>query len=102
MAKQDADISINTERIWSQLMELAEIGKQESGGVTRTSLSPEDLTARKLLMSWMQEAGLEVRVDEAGNIIGRLPGTDEAITESVMTGSHIDSVLNGGKFDGPL
>ncbi|MEH7417309.1 hypothetical protein V7266_18730 [Neobacillus drentensis] len=43
MAKQIANISINTERIWSQLMELAEIGKQESGGVTRTSLSPEDL-----------------------------------------------------------
>jgi allantoate deiminase len=54
MAKQIANISINTERIWSQLMELAEIGKQESGGVTRTSLSPEDLTARKLLMNWMQ------------------------------------------------
>ncbi|ULT58777.1 Zn-dependent hydrolase [Neobacillus drentensis] len=102
MAKQIAKISINTERIWSQLMELAEIGKQESGGVTRTSLSPEDLTARKLLINWMQETDLEVRVDEAGNIIGRLPGTDESIAESVMTGSHIDSVLNGGEFDGPL
>ncbi|WP_047151833.1 Zn-dependent hydrolase [Aneurinibacillus tyrosinisolvens] len=96
-----AILAINAERVWTQLIELAEIGRQESGGVTRTSLSPEDLEARELLIRWMTEAGLEVRIDEAANIIGSLPGTDPSLAP-VMVGSHIDSVLNGGKFDGPL
>jgi allantoate deiminase len=90
----------NGERVWQHIMELAEIGRTGEG-VTRLSLTPEDLKARERLIEWMREAGLHVRVDGAGNIIGRLDGLDPTLTP-VMAGSHIDSVLNGGKFDGPL
>lgn len=82
-------------------MELGKIGEECSGGVTRTSLSAEDIEGRKYVIQLMQDAGLYVRCDSVGNIIGTLPGSDQNAT-SVMTGSHIDTVSNGGKFDGSL
>lgn len=85
-------------------MELGEIGSisnRPEEGVTRLSLSLEDLKARQYTMNVMREAGLEVRVDSVGNIIGKLVGTDPS-APAVLTGSHVDTVIQGGKFDGAL
>lgn len=92
---------INADRLWSRLSELAEIGKSEDGGVTRFSFTGEERAAKDLVASYMREAGLEVREDAAGNLIGR---RESHVGEApvVLTGSHVDSVRNGGDFDGPL
>ncbi|MFL0554413.1 MULTISPECIES: Zn-dependent hydrolase [Paenibacillus] len=92
---------INAGRLWKRLMELGEIGAQESGGVTRFSFTAEEREAKEQVARYMKEAGLAVREDAAGNLIGRREGSDPA-APVVLTGSHIDTVPSGGKFDGPL
>ncbi|AWB47009.1 Zn-dependent hydrolase [Paenibacillus sp. CAA11] len=92
---------INAERLWDRLMELGEIGAQESGGVTRYSFTEEERQAKSLVARYMSEAGLSVHEDAAGNLIGRREGTDPQASV-VLTGSHIDTVPDGGKFDGAL
>lgn len=82
-------------------MELGEIGKQLSGGVTRLSFTAEERRAKDLVVSYMREAGLAVHEDAAGNVIGRKEGTNREASV-VLIGSHLDSVYNGGRFDGPL
>jgi len=78
-----------------------EIGKDPKGGVTRLAFSPEDITARRRIIALMQDAyHLEVRVDAWGNIFGHRSGNGER-AGVLLTGSHMDSVRNGGKFDGP-
>ena len=92
---------IDADRLWSRLSELAEISRSEGGGVTRLSFTEEERAAKDLVASYMREAGLAVREDVAGNLIGRREGRvgDDPV---VLTGSHLDSVRNGGDFDGPL
>lgn len=92
---------INANRLWERLMQLGTIGRQEAGGVTRLSFTPEERAAKDLVKGFMLEAGLAVREDEAGNLIGRKDGTNSQ-APVVLVGSHIDSVPNGGDFDGPL
>ncbi|WP_033012653.1 hydantoinase/carbamoylase family amidase [Geobacillus kaustophilus] len=92
---------IQGERLWQRLMELGEVGKQPSGGVTRLSFTAEERRAKDLVASYMREAGLFVYEDAAGNLIGRKEGTNPDATV-VLVGSHLDSVYNGGCFDGPL
>jgi allantoate deiminase len=92
---------INKERLWSRLNLLGEIGKTDTNGVTRLSFTPEERAAKDLVAVFMIEAGLKVREDEVGNLIGRKDGGNPNASV-VLTGSHIDSVLNGGNFDGPL
>ncbi|MGG3470623.1 Zn-dependent hydrolase [Neobacillus pocheonensis] len=92
---------INEERLWKRLQLLSEIGRTESGGVTRLSFTKEERAAKDLVASYMKEAGLEVREDEVGNLIGRKEGLNPEAAV-VLTGSHVDSVFNGGNFDGPL
>ncbi|MDQ7794951.1 MAG: Zn-dependent hydrolase [bacterium] len=77
---------------------LAAIGKTPGGGVTRLAFSPAALQAHRLAARWMEEAGLRVRDDAAGNLIGRREGTGPAI----VIGSHLDTVPDGGAFDGAL
>ncbi|WP_042168560.1 Zn-dependent hydrolase [Paenibacillus gorillae] len=97
---ETATLRINRERLWHLLQQLGEIGADaSSGGVTRLSLSEAELEARQFIVHLMKDAGLTVRQDEAGNLIGRLEGE---ITGAVATGSHIDSVIQAGRFDGPL
>jgi allantoate deiminase len=88
-------------RLWLRLSELAEIGKHEGGGVARLSFAPEVRAAKDLVVSYMEEAGLSVREDAAGNLFGRREGSDPD-APAVLVGSHVDSVVNGGDFDGPL
>jgi allantoate deiminase len=92
---------INQDRLWERIHLLGEIGKTESGGITRLSFSEEEQDAKRLVASFMREAGLSVREDEVGNLIGRKEGVDPTLPV-VLTGSHVDSVYNGGNFDGPL
>lgn len=94
-------MEINKDRLWARLMELGEIGKQSSGGVTRYSFTLDESRAKELVIAYMKEAGLAVREDAAGNIIGRREGTNPEAAV-VLTGSHIDTVPDGGMFDGAL
>ncbi len=70
-------------------------------GANRIGYSTEEDEAHELAAAWMREAGLDVSVDGSGNLIGRLIGEEPELPE-VWTGSHLDSVPQGGRFDGPL
>ena len=80
-----------------RLEELARIGATASGGVTREAWSPEDLAARDVVAGWMTEAGLDVTVDAAANLVGRQPGRTG---RWLATGSHLDTVIEAGPYDG--
>ncbi len=92
-------LSIDGERLWSSLMQLARIGATPKGGSCRLALTPLDAQGRDLVVQWMRDAGLSVHVDRIGNIFGRRPGLDSTLPP-IMTGSHIDTQPTGGKFDG--
>jgi len=92
---------VDGDRLWRRLSELAEIGKRESGGVTRLSFTDEERSAKDLVASYMEEGGLAVREDAVGNLFGRREGSDPD-APAVLVGSHVDSVYDGGNFDGPL
>ncbi|HXV07949.1 MAG TPA: Zn-dependent hydrolase [Burkholderiales bacterium] len=91
--------TINAQRLWDSLMQLAGIGATKKGGVCRLALSDLDGEARALFIGWCKEAGCSVKVDAIGNIFARRPGQD-AHAPAVVTGSHIDTQPSGGKFDG--
>lgn len=90
---------VNSDRLAQSIVSLAQIGQIPSGGVRRIAYSPEDIQARNLVQHWMLEAGMSVRIDTAGNIIGRYPGKFPQ-GPALATGSHIDTVPNGGRYDG--
>jgi N-carbamoyl-L-amino-acid hydrolase len=92
------DIRINLDRLVKDIEELGQIGRDPKGGISRPSFSGADREARKWLKGRISDAGLQLRQDGAGNIFGRLEGTGNTI----MTGSHIDTVINGGVFDGSV
>lgn len=91
--------SVNGDRLWRSLMDMAEIGATAGGGVGRIALTDLDKAGRDLFVRWCKDAGLAVRIDQMGNIIGRRAGADDG-TPPVVTGSHLDSQPLGGKFDG--
>jgi beta-ureidopropionase / N-carbamoyl-L-amino-acid hydrolase len=93
-------LNVNGKRLNQSLDDLAHIGQLDNGGICRLAFSPEDCQGRELVRRWMVEAGLEVRIDTAGNMIGRLAG--QRLAPALATGSHIDTVPCGGKFDGNL
>ncbi|MFC2949324.1 M20 family metallo-hydrolase [Virgibacillus sediminis] len=97
---EDRD-GISGARLAKRLGELSKIGLTEDKGSKRPGFSLEEQEAKELVKSWMREAGLEVRQDGAGNVFGRLAGKDDSLP-AVLSGSHVDSVPNGGHFDGPL
>lgn len=90
---------ISGTRLWSRLMEMAEIGATPRGGCNRQALTDGDLEGRRLFSRWASAAGCTVRVDAIGNIFVRRPGR-EPTAPVVMTGSHLDTQPTGGKFDG--
>lgn len=91
---------INSQRLQGTLEKLSEFGKNPEGGVTRLGFSETDLAAREYVTGLMRQAGLEVRIDPAGNIFGLRAGSEKLPT--LLFGSHIDSVLHGGNFDGDV
>ncbi len=92
---------VDRDRLMQSIRQLAAVGKLPNGGVSRIAFSTEDLLARQLVTTWMEEAGMRVRVDAAGNIIGRYDGK-QPNAPALATGSHIDTVPVGGAFDGCL
>ncbi len=94
-------LEVNGDRLHNKINELAKIGLQPNGAIRRLAFSPEDIQARDLVQHWMLEAGMKVRTDAAGNLIGIYPGLIEN-APTLATGSHIDTVPSGGRFDGAL
>src|SRR5229473_2797809 len=92
------NLTVNGERLWASLMELARIGATEKGGVCRLAASDLDGEARRLFIRWCEEAGCTVSVDRIGNIFARRPGRNPNLPP-VMTGSHLDTQPTGGVFD---
>jgi len=92
---------INKERLWQNLITLGEIGKHPDGGVTRLPFTPEDSRAKEWVKELMEKAGLIVREDAVGNLNGRREGIDSD-APAILIGSHLDTVFNGGIFDGSL
>ncbi len=89
------------QRIERHITELSAFGANPEGGVSRLAYSPADIAGREYIKELMREAGLDVRVDTAGNIIGRRTGSDQDLPV-IMMGSHIDSVPQGGNYDGDV
>ncbi|MEO5325984.1 allantoate amidohydrolase [Mesorhizobium sp. CC13] len=87
-------------RIMSRCDELGSIS-EPGEGVTRLYLSPEHRLAAEVLVRWMQDAGMDARIDEAGNVVGRYHSVNGG-GPYLVTGSHMDSVVNAGRYDGPL
>ena len=92
--------TINAARLNRSLAELGRIGETPQG-MMRLAYSPADVQGRAYVLNLMQRAGLETRIDPAGNIIGRKPGADPNLP-AIALGSHTDTVPHGGKYDGAL
>src|SRR4051812_5934581 len=90
---------MSAERLLDRLDELYGIGGGD--GANRPGFSAAEQEAHELAARWFEGAGLEVEHDDAGNLLGRLRGREPELPE-VWTGSHLDSVPGGGRFDGPL
>ena len=93
MMKNEAGVII--EEMLCQLADTTRI----NGEIWRAAYTPEDKIAKNILREWIENLGLEYREDAIGNVYGRLPGTEPG---TVLTGSHLDTVKNGGKYDGAL
>ena len=101
MTETDFDqLNISLPRLRARLDALAEIGAIDGGGSARLALTDDDRRGRDLVVSWMGDLGLRVEIDEIGNVVGTWP--PESTEPAVMTGSHIDTVATGGRFDGTL
>lgn len=101
LSPSQVTLRINGDRLNRRIEQLAKIGQQPSGCIKRLAFTPDDIQARYLVQQWMSEAGMTVRTDAAGNLIGTYAGT-EAGLRALATGSHIDTVPSGGKYDGVL
>lgn len=101
VADESDALRANAERLQQHITELSKFGANPEGGVSRVAFSTADIAGRDYISKLMTDAGLVVRVDTAGNIIGRRDGTDPKLP-AIMTGSHIDSVPGGGNYDGDV
>ncbi len=89
------------DRMESRIQELSQYGRNADGGVDRVAYSQADIEGRAYVIQLMKGQGLDVRIDSAGNIIGRRAGSDPSL-KPVMFGSHTDSVPGGGNYDGDV
>jgi N-carbamoyl-L-amino-acid hydrolase len=92
-------LATDGDRLRCSLEAMARVGATADGGVTRLALTDEDRAARELFATWAREAGCEVRCDAIGNVFARRPGADPSLPP-VMCGSHLDTQVNGGRYDG--
>lgn len=83
----------------TQLTQLGEIGRDASGGRTRLAFGDADKQGRDQLVAWMHELKIDIKIDQIGNILATLAGSDQALAP-LMLGSHIDTVINAGMYDG--
>lgn len=101
LPQSQSRLRINGQRVNAHLAELSQFGKTPEGGTHRLAYSDADLKGREYAMKLMREAKLDVSIDAAGNIVGRRAGGDPSLKPLVI-GSHIDSVPEGGKYDGDV
>ena len=99
------ELRIDGQRLIARIEALGEVGAIEGPdgelGCARLALTDEDRDGRDLVVTWMRDLGLVVEIDQIGNVFATRPGTDPTLAP-VMTGSHIDTVRTGGRFDGNL
>lgn len=93
-------MSVNGERLLARIRELGEIGRNETGQLTRLAATDADKLGRAVLVDWLQQAELDVRVDRIGNIFAIWSDSRNATSAPLMIGSHIDTVIDAGKLDG--
>ncbi|HZI58757.1 MAG TPA: Zn-dependent hydrolase, partial [Verrucomicrobiae bacterium] len=101
IAQTPSPARVNGQRIHDHLKELSKFGANPQGGVSRVAYSEADLQGRNYAMGLMKEAGLDMHIDAAGNIIGTRAGSDPSL-KPLLIGSHIDSVPMGGNYDGDV
>lgn len=93
--------AVNKRRLMRDLNAVGRIGIGSHGAVTRLVFSVKELRSRQLLIHLMRQAGLKIHIDAIGNIFGRLDGANPK-APAVLAGSHLDTVIHGGKYDGPV
>src|SRR5258706_11134792 len=94
-------LRVNGARLNEHLKALSEFGKNPQGGVSRVAYTEADRQGREYVLGLMRAARLDVSIDAAGNLIGRRAGSDNSL-KPILFGSHIDSVPEGGNFDGDV
>jgi beta-ureidopropionase / N-carbamoyl-L-amino-acid hydrolase len=94
-----SQVRVNQQRIMDHLFALAEFGKNPQGGVSRVAYSDADKQGREYVLGLLKSAGLDVNLDAAGNLVGKRRGSDNSL-KPLLIGSHIDSVPEGGNYDG--
>jgi len=93
------DLTVDGERLWSTMHQLAEIGATPAGGVARVALTEADRAGRDQFVEWATELGCSIHIDRIGNLFVRYEGTDPS-RDPVVIGSHLDSQPTGGRYDG--
>lgn len=92
-------IALDTATMLAQLTQLGAIGQDAGGGRTRLAFGDADKQGRDQLVAWMHDLALDITIDQIGNIFGTLTGSDPSLAP-LMIGSHIDTVINAGMYDG--
>jgi N-carbamoyl-L-amino-acid hydrolase len=100
LAAESPATDVSAERMAARIERLSQFGANPEGGVSRVAFSDADVAGREYIKELMRDAGLDVRVDTAGNVIGRREGSEDLPV--IMFGSHIDSVPGGGNYDGDV
>ena len=100
-AQSSSPLRVDGARIMQHLQGLSEFGKNPQGGVSRLAYTEADRQGREYAMRLMREAQLDVQIDAAGNIVGSRAGSDPSL-KPLLIGSHIDSVPEGGNYDGDV
>lgn len=98
--KNNGKLSVDGKHLHDRLKELGEKGRDENGVLSRLEASEGEKAGRDLIVSWIKDLGLELAVDKIGNIFGIWKDEDNKDKAPVMVGSHIDSVMNAGIYDG--
>ncbi|MXZ98733.1 MAG: Zn-dependent hydrolase [Acidimicrobiaceae bacterium] len=93
------EMHTNPDRLWSRLMDMAEVGATAAGGSNRQALSDDDKAGRDLFIGWAEGAGCSIELDPVGNLFARRAGVDPDAAPVVL-GSHLDTQPTGGRFDG--
>jgi N-carbamoyl-L-amino-acid hydrolase len=101
MAAPGENLKINSDRLWSSIHEMAEIGPGVRGGSNRQTLTDDDAKGRALFKKWCEDAGMTMGLDTMGNMFARREGTDPDALP-VYVGSHLDTQPTGGRYDGVL
>lgn len=101
MTAPAANMTINADRLWNAIHEMAEIGPGVAGGNNRQAVTDEDAEGRALFQKWCEDLGATMGVDQMGTMFMRFEGTD-ADADPVYVGSHLDTQPTGGRYDGVL